>query len=54
MKWKPFMVFHRKVVTQVARVRPRTSEDLEAIAGLGPAKIDQYGAELLALVRQFG
>ena len=50
--WKPFMVFHRKVVTAVARTRPQTAADLALIPGLGAVKIERYGAEILAIVRE--
>ncbi|MCH9687037.1 MAG: ATP-dependent DNA helicase [Deltaproteobacteria bacterium] len=54
LKWKPYMVFHRKVVTAVARARPRTIHELGLIAGLGAAKIERFGDEILALVADAG
>lgn len=54
LSWKPYMVFHRKVVVAVARAKPRTLADLALIAGLGPAKIERFGEEILALVRELG
>jgi ATP-dependent DNA helicase RecQ len=53
LDWKPYMVFHRKVVTAVARALPESAEDLALISGLGPAKIDRFGSDILALVREF-
>lgn len=54
LKWKPFMVFHRKVVAGVVRAQPSSAEELALIAGLGEAKIERFGDEILALVRKFG
>ncbi|MEX1366231.1 MAG: ATP-dependent DNA helicase RecQ [Nannocystaceae bacterium] len=54
LKWKPFMVFHRKVVLAVARTRPQTAAELAAIPGLGDAKIERFGADILELVREHG
>jgi DNA helicase-2/ATP-dependent DNA helicase PcrA len=34
----------------IAQVRPRSVADLARVRGIGPAKIDQYGAALLAVV----
>jgi len=54
LSWKPYMVFHRKVVTAVARAQPQDERELALIAGLGAAKIERFGEEILALVREFG
>jgi ATP-dependent DNA helicase RecQ len=52
LKWKPYMVFHRKVITAVDRQRPTTLEELARIPGLGPAKVERFGEDILALIRQ--
>ncbi len=54
LSWKPYMVFHRKVVTAVAKAQPQDERELALIAGLGEAKIERFGEEILALVREFG
>ncbi len=36
---------------QVAEARPRTIRQLGALRGIGPARLDQWGAELLRIVR---
>jgi len=51
--WKPYMVVHNKVLLALDRDRPRTLKELEAIVGLGPAKIDRFGLELLDIVRRY-
>ncbi|MEM7156059.1 MAG: ATP-dependent DNA helicase RecQ [Myxococcota bacterium] len=54
LKWKPYHVFHRKVVLAVARAQPQSTADLALIAGLAEAKIERFGEDILALVREFG
>ncbi len=50
LKWKTYMVFHRKVIAAVDKARPRSLSALARIPGLGPAKIARFGAELLTIV----
>ncbi len=52
LKWKAYMVFQRRVILAIDRQRPRTYDDLARIPGLGPAKIERFGDDLLALVRE--
>jgi hypothetical protein len=46
-----YCVFADTVLHSIARVRPATARDLHAIRGLTPEKCDQYGADILRLVR---
>jgi DNA helicase-2/ATP-dependent DNA helicase PcrA len=43
----PFHVFHNTVLDRIARVRPRSREELAAVPGVGPAKLDRYGDDVL-------
>jgi DNA helicase-2/ATP-dependent DNA helicase PcrA len=43
-----YVVFHDKTLHEIAAVRPRTREELSAIAGVGPAKLERYADDLLA------
>ena len=52
LKWKPYMVFQRRVILAIDRQRPESLEDLARIPGLGDAKIARFGEELLDLIRQ--
>ncbi|MGH8149532.1 MAG: DNA helicase RecQ [Steroidobacteraceae bacterium] len=45
-----YTVFHDSTLQEIARVRPRSAEELRAISGIGDAKLARYGAELLRLV----
>jgi DNA helicase II / ATP-dependent DNA helicase PcrA len=46
----PFKVFHNRVLDQIARTRPRSRDDLAAIPGIGPAKLERYGDDVLEVV----
>ena len=54
LAWKAYMVFHRRVIVAIDRERPTTLADLARIPGLGPAKIERFGEDILALVRRYG
>ncbi len=47
-----FRVAHNSVLRSIAAGRPRTERELRAIRGIGPRKLEKYGAELLSLVRE--
>jgi RecQ family ATP-dependent DNA helicase len=42
-----FVVLHDRTLTEVARSRPVTPNQLLAIAGIGPAKVEKFGAAIL-------
>jgi DNA helicase-2/ATP-dependent DNA helicase PcrA len=46
----PYVVFHDTVLRRIADARPATLAELSQISGVGPAKLERYGDELLALV----
>jgi DNA helicase-2/ATP-dependent DNA helicase PcrA len=46
----PYMVFHDATLAAIADRRPATLGELGEIAGIGPAKLERYGGELLAVV----
>jgi ATP-dependent DNA helicase RecQ len=50
--WKPYMVFQQRVVFAVDREEPDSIEALSRIPGLGPAKIERFGEDLLGMVRE--
>jgi DNA helicase-2/ATP-dependent DNA helicase PcrA len=45
-----YCVFTDATLTAIAEVRPTSSAELAAIAGIGARKLERYGAEVLALV----
>jgi DNA helicase-2/ATP-dependent DNA helicase PcrA len=44
----PYVVFHDRVLHEIADTRPATLAELAGIAGVGPAKLERYGDEVLA------
>jgi superfamily II DNA helicase RecQ len=50
--WKTYMVFQRRVILAIDREQPDSIEALARISGLGPAKIERFGEDVLGLVRQ--
>ncbi len=53
LKWKSYMVMHKKVIVQLDEKRPKSLEALHEIDGLGPAKVEQFGWDLLDIVRRY-
>ncbi|MBV1859033.1 MAG: RecQ family ATP-dependent DNA helicase [Nannocystaceae bacterium] len=54
LKWKAYMVFQRQAILAIAKAQPSTRDELLLIPGLGPAKVDRFGDDILELVRQHG
>ncbi|WP_395664869.1 DNA helicase RecQ [Methylocella sp.] len=46
-KQAPFVIFHDSVLVAMARARPMTLAAMEQIPGVGPAKLQRYGAIFL-------
>ena len=46
----PYVVFHNRVLAAIAEARPRSREELGQVAGVGPAKLERYGEEVLTAV----
>ncbi|MFL5929609.1 MAG: ATP-dependent helicase [Gaiellaceae bacterium] len=44
----PYVVFHDSVLRAIADVRPSSLGELAQISGVGPAKLERYGDDLLA------
>ena len=46
------MIFHDKTLFEIARIRPPSLQALGVINGVGQAKLDRYGAAVLAVVNE--
>jgi ATP-dependent DNA helicase RecQ len=46
-----FVVFSDATLAELAQARPRSEEALLEVKGIGPRKLEAYGAELLAILR---
>ncbi len=47
----PFLVFHDKTLRHIASVRPSSVMALQEIPGIGPAKLERFGRQLLEVVK---
>ena len=43
-----YVVFHNSTLAEIAGRKPRTLHDLASVPGVGPAKLERYGDDLLA------
>ncbi|MBA2300258.1 MAG: ATP-dependent DNA helicase UvrD2 [Chloroflexi bacterium] len=50
----PFIVFHDSAIEAIADRRPGTIAELRRVPGVGPTKLDRYGAEILEIVSRTG
>ena len=49
----PYVVASDRSLRDLALLRPRSREQLLLAHGIGPAKADKYGPELLAVIAEF-
>jgi ATP-dependent DNA helicase RecQ len=54
LRWKLYMVFQRRVIVAIDRERPTSHSALARVPGLGPAKIERFGDDIIDLVRRHG
>jgi ATP-dependent DNA helicase RecQ len=45
-----YVVFHDATLAEIVRVAPRSETELAGVAGVGPAKLERYGADVLAVL----
>jgi len=48
----PFVVLHDRTLRSIAHARPTTPNQLQEISGMGPAKVDKYGQQILEICNQ--
>ncbi len=46
----PYVVFNDRTLDALARARPQDEDALLAIKGIGPAKLERYGADVLRII----
>ncbi len=49
-----YVILHDRTLRELAEARPTSRALLAGITGMGSAKIEHYGEELLALIREAG
>jgi superfamily II DNA helicase RecQ len=47
----PYIVFSDRTLAAIASARPSTLAELASLSGVGPKKLDDYGAAVLEVVR---
>ena len=50
----PYVIASDRTLRDIARLRPATAGALELAHGIGPAKVERYGAAIVAIVKQSG
>jgi DNA helicase-2/ATP-dependent DNA helicase PcrA len=50
----PYVVFHDSTLIAIAERQPRSLADLAGITGIGPTKLDRYGADIVGIVVRGG
>jgi uncharacterized protein YpbB len=50
---KAYMIFHQKTLKQIAGILPENYEQLKQIKGIGKAKINMFGEEILEIVNSY-
>jgi ATP-dependent DNA helicase UvrD/PcrA len=50
----PYVVFHDSVLHEIAETRPESLAELAQVAGVGPAKLERYGSDVLVALRGEG
>jgi ATP-dependent DNA helicase RecQ len=53
-KLPPYVIFHDTTLAAIARRRPATVDALAQISGVGQAKLERYGADVLRVVAENG
>lgn len=48
-----FIVFSDRVLREIAKKRPTSLSELSRVNGVGPAKLEKYGSEVIEIVRPF-
>jgi superfamily II DNA helicase RecQ len=46
----PFMIAHDAALQELARIKPVSVQRLLGVKGFGPKKVEQYGAEIVAVI----
>ena len=50
----PYCVFSDKTLMEIARTRPQDGDALLALPGIGPGKLEKYGADVLKITSEAG
>lgn len=45
-----YVVFHDSTLQEIAEAQPKSIDELAGVSGIGPSKLERYGAEVLAIL----
>ena len=45
-----YVIFHNSTLAEIVRRAPRSRDELAEVPGVGPAKLERYGDEVLAVL----
>ena len=51
-KVPPYVIFHDSTLTDLVRYRPRSTDEMGSIYGIGRKKLEHYGPQFLELIQQ--
>jgi DNA helicase-2/ATP-dependent DNA helicase PcrA len=49
-----YVVFHDRTLEEIAGRLPRSLVELQSVSGVGPAKLERYGADVVGVLSPFG
>ncbi len=49
----PYIIFSDKTLSEMARVKPETGEELLTVSGVGDKKLQMYGSHFLPVIREY-
>jgi len=49
----PYVIFHDKVLVEVARLRPMDAAALRQVSGVGETKAESYGEDIARVISAF-
>ena len=50
-KVKPYFVYNNEMMEEIIKMKPKNEEELIAIRGFGPVKIEKYGQDIIDIIK---
>ena len=50
-KVKPSFVYNNEMMEEIIKMKPKNEEELIAIRGFGPVKIEKYGQDIIDIIK---
>jgi ATP-dependent DNA helicase RecQ len=52
LRWKLYMVLTNEAIKHIETLRPKSLSALGEVKGIGPAKIERFGTDILAILKR--